>query len=97
MFDVPLEAYLQEQSPPDRLGATLASTNLLVFTGMLASSLGYYVLRMPVGAEELAKPLFSARGVFLIFALLAGQKLLLPASMLEEILATSKKKEGREN
>ena len=72
MFDVPLEAYLQEQSPPDRLGATLASTNLLVFTGMLASSLGYYVLRMPVGAEDLAKPLFSARGVFLIFALLAG-------------------------
>ena len=72
MFDVPLEAYLQEQSPPDRLGATLASTNLLVFTGMLASSLGYYVLRMPVGAEELAKPLFSARGVFLIFSLLAG-------------------------
>ena len=72
MFDVPLEAYLQEQSPPDRLGATLASTNLLVFTGMLASSLGYYVLRMPVGVEELAEPLFSARGVFLIFALLAG-------------------------
>jgi acyl-[acyl-carrier-protein]-phospholipid O-acyltransferase/long-chain-fatty-acid--[acyl-carrier-protein] ligase len=72
MFDVPLEAYLQEQSPPARLGATLASTNLLVFTGMLISSIGYYVLRMPVGAEELAEPLFSARSIFLIFSLCAG-------------------------
>ena len=68
MFDVPLEAYLQEQSPPARLGATLAATNLLVFAGMLASSIAYYGLRLPVGAGEDVHPLFSSRGVFAIFA-----------------------------
>jgi acyl-[acyl-carrier-protein]-phospholipid O-acyltransferase/long-chain-fatty-acid--[acyl-carrier-protein] ligase len=71
IFDVPLEAYLQEQSPPTRLGATLAATNLLVFTGMLASSIGYYGLRLPVGEAASVHPLFSARGVFAIFAGLA--------------------------
>jgi acyl-[acyl-carrier-protein]-phospholipid O-acyltransferase/long-chain-fatty-acid--[acyl-carrier-protein] ligase len=71
MFDVPLEAYLQEQSPPTRLGATLASTNLLVFVGMLASSIAYYGLRLPVGASEFMQPLFSARRVFAVFAGLA--------------------------
>ncbi len=69
MFDVPLEAYLQEQSPPERRGTILASTNLLVFTGMLLASIAYYGLRAPVG--EAAAPLFSARGVFALFALLS--------------------------
>jgi len=69
MFDVPLEAYLQEQSPPKRRGTILASTNLLVFTGMLLASIGYYGLRVPVGQAE--APLFSARGVFALFALLS--------------------------
>ncbi len=69
MFDVPLEAYLQEQSPPKRRGTILASTNLLVFTGMLVASIAYYVLRVPVG--EAAAPLVSARGVFGLFALLS--------------------------
>lgn len=68
MFDVPLEAYLQEQCPPARLGATLAATNLLVFTGMLIASISYYGLRLPVGEAELSRPLFSARGVFGLFA-----------------------------
>jgi len=69
MFDVPLEAYLQEQSPRKKRGTILASTNLLVFTGMLLASIGYYVLRVPVGAA--AAPLFSARGVFALFAVLS--------------------------
>jgi acyl-[acyl-carrier-protein]-phospholipid O-acyltransferase/long-chain-fatty-acid--[acyl-carrier-protein] ligase len=72
MFDVPLEAYLQEQCPPARLGATLAATNLLVFTGMLIASIGYYGLRLPVGEAELTRPLFSARGVFGLFAVCAA-------------------------
>jgi acyl-[acyl-carrier-protein]-phospholipid O-acyltransferase/long-chain-fatty-acid--[acyl-carrier-protein] ligase len=72
MFDVPLEAYLQEQCPPARLGATLAATNLLVFTGMLVASIGYYGLRLPVGEAELVQPLFSARGVFGLFGVCAA-------------------------
>lgn len=68
MFDVPLEAYLQEQSPPERRGTILASTNLLVFAGMLVASIGYYALRMPVGLDAAPRPLLSARGIFALFS-----------------------------
>ena len=71
MFDVPLEASMQEKSPPGRLAAVLASTNLLVFAGMFLASLGYYALRVPVGEGDLARPLLSARGVFALFGLLS--------------------------
>jgi acyl-[acyl-carrier-protein]-phospholipid O-acyltransferase/long-chain-fatty-acid--[acyl-carrier-protein] ligase len=71
MFDVPLEAYLQEQSPARRRGTVLASTNLLVFTGMLLASIGYYGLRVPIGPADAASPLLSARGVFALFAVLS--------------------------
>jgi len=72
MFDVPLEAYLQEQSPPERRGSVLASTNLLVFAGMLLASFAYYAIRVPIGPSEAARPLVSARGLFGIFALLSA-------------------------
>ncbi|MEY3204484.1 MAG: Bifunctional protein Aas, partial [Planctomycetota bacterium] len=68
MFDVPLEAYLQEQSPPTRRGSILASVNLLVFAGMFLASLIYGGLRTQVGAAS-AAPLVSARGLFAIFGL----------------------------
>ena len=71
MFDVPLEAYLQEQSPPEKLGTVLAATNMLVFTAMLVASIAYYGLRVPVGLGETAAPLLSARGIFGLFSLLA--------------------------
>ena len=71
MFDVPLEAYLQEQSPPEKLGTVLASTNMLVFTGMLVALIAYYGLRVPVGPAETAAPLLSARGIFGLFGLLS--------------------------
>jgi acyl-[acyl-carrier-protein]-phospholipid O-acyltransferase/long-chain-fatty-acid--[acyl-carrier-protein] ligase len=66
MFDVPLEAYLQEQSPPARRGSILASVNLLVFAGMFVASLIYGGLRTQVGVASTA-PLVSARGLFAIF------------------------------
>jgi acyl-[acyl-carrier-protein]-phospholipid O-acyltransferase/long-chain-fatty-acid--[acyl-carrier-protein] ligase len=72
MFDVPLEAYLQEQSPPERRGTILASTNLLVFAGMLVSSIGYYGLRVPIGDGDVARPLLSARGIFALFSLVSA-------------------------
>jgi 1-acyl-sn-glycerol-3-phosphate acyltransferase len=74
LFDVPLEAYLQEQSPPERRGTVLASTNMLVFTGMLVASAAYYQLRIPVGPvgpEEAARPWLSARAIFGIFAIMS--------------------------
>jgi 1-acyl-sn-glycerol-3-phosphate acyltransferase len=66
MFDVPLETYLQERSPPDRLGGVLAATNLLLFSGMFLASLAYGGLRAPLGPGE--TPLLSARSIFGIFA-----------------------------
>ncbi|MGI9177549.1 MAG: MFS transporter [Pirellulales bacterium] len=69
MFDVPLEAYLQEQSPPARRGSILASVNLLVFAGLFAASLIYGGLRTPLGSGDAAQPLVSARGLFGLFGL----------------------------
>jgi acyl-[acyl-carrier-protein]-phospholipid O-acyltransferase/long-chain-fatty-acid--[acyl-carrier-protein] ligase len=43
-FDVPLEAFLQHRSPPERLGTVLAATNFLVFTGILLVAGAFYVL-----------------------------------------------------
>ena len=68
MFDVPLEAYLQEQSPPARRGSILASVNLLVFAGMFVASLIYGGLRTQVGAAA-TTPLVSSRGLFAIFGM----------------------------
>jgi 1-acyl-sn-glycerol-3-phosphate acyltransferase len=60
-FDVPLEAYFQERSPPHRRGTLLAALNLLVFSGMFVATLVY-------GAARLV---LSAKAVFGGFALLA--------------------------
>ena len=68
MFDVPLEAHFQQQSPPARRGALLASLNLLVFAAMFLASLVYGAARTPVG--DPSTPLLSARGVFGGFALM---------------------------
>jgi acyl-[acyl-carrier-protein]-phospholipid O-acyltransferase/long-chain-fatty-acid--[acyl-carrier-protein] ligase len=85
LFDVPLEAYLQEQSPPARRGAVLASTNFLTFAGMFVASLVYGALRMPVDTDaavaaaeagataaagaEAVRPWLSARSIFGLFAI----------------------------
>jgi acyl-[acyl-carrier-protein]-phospholipid O-acyltransferase / long-chain-fatty-acid--[acyl-carrier-protein] ligase len=69
MFDVPLETFMQERSPPARLGGVLAGTNLLLFTGMFLASLAYGGLRAPLGAG--GGPLLSARAIFAIFAALS--------------------------
>jgi len=74
LFDVPLEAYLQEQSPPERRGTVLASTNMLVFSGMLLASAAYYQLRVPVpplDPQAVARPWLSARAIFGIFAVMS--------------------------
>jgi acyl-[acyl-carrier-protein]-phospholipid O-acyltransferase/long-chain-fatty-acid--[acyl-carrier-protein] ligase len=71
LFDVPLEAYLQEQSPPERLGSILASTNLLVFLGMLGASILFYGLRMPIETAGDVHPWLSARAIFGLFMLMS--------------------------
>ena len=47
LFDVPLAAFMQDQSPPEHRGAILAASNFLTFSGMLIASVAYWLLRVP--------------------------------------------------
>ena len=47
LFSVPLEAFLQHRSPPERLGSILAASNFITFSCMLAIFLLFTVLRRP--------------------------------------------------
>jgi acyl-[acyl-carrier-protein]-phospholipid O-acyltransferase / long-chain-fatty-acid--[acyl-carrier-protein] ligase len=61
LFDVPLQSFMQDQSPPEHRGAILAASNFLTFTGMLIASIAYWFLRTPVVGIEL-----TSRQVFLL-------------------------------
>lgn len=63
MFDVPLASFLQHRSPPEHLGAILAASNFMTFTGMLLTSLVFVGLRWPLLDKT---PLFSSRAIFLL-------------------------------
>ena len=45
LFDVPLEAYLQQRAEPNHLGQVISATNFMAFSGMLGVTGLYYVLR----------------------------------------------------
>jgi acyl-[acyl-carrier-protein]-phospholipid O-acyltransferase / long-chain-fatty-acid--[acyl-carrier-protein] ligase len=66
LFDVPLAAFMQDRSKPDHRGAILAASNFLTFSGMLAASFGYWLLRVPTAGGE---PLFTSRQIFLLCGL----------------------------
>ena len=61
LFDVPLQAFMQDQSPPEHRGSILAASNFLTFSGMLVASFSYWLLRVPAIGIEL-----SPRQVFLL-------------------------------
>jgi len=58
LYDIPLQAFLQDRSPPQSRGAIMAAYNFLTFAGMLAASGVYWVLSGPLG--------LSARWIFLV-------------------------------
>src|SRR5262249_30879782 len=45
LFDIPLESYLQKHSPPEVRGSILAAGNFITFSGILAMSGLFMVLR----------------------------------------------------
>ncbi|MBN2021616.1 MAG: MFS transporter [Pirellulales bacterium] len=61
LFDVPLQAFLQERSPEASRGAILAASNFITFSGMLLAAGAFWVFRNPLG--------LSARGIFLVAGL----------------------------
>jgi acyl-[acyl-carrier-protein]-phospholipid O-acyltransferase / long-chain-fatty-acid--[acyl-carrier-protein] ligase len=58
LYDVPLQAFLQDRSPPESRGSIMAAYNFLAFGGMLIASGAFWVLSGPLG--------LSARTIFLI-------------------------------
>lgn len=61
LYDIPLQAFVQEQSPRKTRGSIMAACNILTFTGILGASGIYWFLSGPLG--------FSSRGVFLVCGL----------------------------
>lgn len=55
LFDVPLAAYMQQNSPAKSRGSILAASNFLTFGGMLLASLAFDVMRMPTEPGTLPK------------------------------------------
>jgi acyl-[acyl-carrier-protein]-phospholipid O-acyltransferase / long-chain-fatty-acid--[acyl-carrier-protein] ligase len=58
LYDIPLQAFLQDRSPPASRGSIMAAYNFLTFAGMLAASGVYWLLSGPLG--------LSARLIFLV-------------------------------
>jgi acyl-[acyl-carrier-protein]-phospholipid O-acyltransferase / long-chain-fatty-acid--[acyl-carrier-protein] ligase len=58
LYDIPLQAFIQERSPPESRGSIMAAYNFLAFAGMLAASGIYWLLSGPLG--------LSSRWIFLV-------------------------------
>lgn len=58
LYDIPLQAFLQDRSPPESRGSIMAAYNFLTFAGMLGASGVYWLLSGPLG--------LSSRLVFLV-------------------------------
>src|SRR5262245_38515607 len=72
LFNVPLEAYLQQRSPRDSRGSLLAASNFLTFSGVCAASFLFAVLRTPVAGPAGGPPteFLSPQQIFLVAGLL---------------------------
>lgn len=53
LFDVPLNAYLQQRCPADRLGSVMAACNFLTFSGIFLMSIVFFLLRQPTGKGDI--------------------------------------------
>jgi len=63
LFIVPVNAYIQANSPPDKLGGYLAASNFLTFSGIVVSAALYWLLCDPLG--------ISASLIFLVMGLVS--------------------------
>jgi acyl-[acyl-carrier-protein]-phospholipid O-acyltransferase / long-chain-fatty-acid--[acyl-carrier-protein] ligase len=58
LYDIPLQAFVQDRSPPESRGSIMAAYNFLAFAGMLIASGVYWLLSGPLG--------LSAPAIFLV-------------------------------
>jgi acyl-[acyl-carrier-protein]-phospholipid O-acyltransferase / long-chain-fatty-acid--[acyl-carrier-protein] ligase len=64
LYDIPLQAFLQDRSPPESRGSIMAAYNFLAFTGMLTASGVYWLLSGALGLR--APVVFLVGGVVTI-------------------------------
>src|SRR4029078_10414198 len=71
LFNVPLEAYLQDRSPRESRGRILAASNFLTFSGVCVASFLFAALRVPVASRTSGPPseLFTPQQIFLLAGL----------------------------
>ena len=58
MYDVPLQAFVQHNSPDKSRGSILAAVNFITFSGMIVATGLFYLMRVPMG--------LSGRTIFLV-------------------------------
>ena len=61
VYDIPLQAFLQDRSPPESRGSLMAAYNFLTFAGMLLAAGIYWLLSSPLH--------LSSRAIFLVCGL----------------------------
>jgi len=64
MFNVPLQAFLQERSPQKSRGSILAASNLVICGGMLAASATFWLCREPLSISP--REIFLGMGLVLV-------------------------------
>jgi acyl-[acyl-carrier-protein]-phospholipid O-acyltransferase / long-chain-fatty-acid--[acyl-carrier-protein] ligase len=69
LFNVPLEAYMQDRSPRESRGRLLAASNFLTFTGVCLASFLFAALRTPITDSTGTHPFLSPQKIFLLAGL----------------------------
>jgi len=85
LFDVPLQAFLQDRSPAQSRGVILAAYNMLRFSGMLVTAAVFWLLAGVLGLS--ARDIFLLAGLFTVPVFLIALWLLL-AQTIRLLLAT---------
>lgn len=73
LFSVPLEAYLQHRSDPQRLGSILSASNFMTFSGVLISAVAFYFAKTLRGGQiegAASASLLDSQRMFLVAGLL---------------------------
>ena len=63
LYDIPLQAFLQDRSPPESRGSIMAAYNFLAFAGMLAAAGVFWLFSSPLACGMSARTVFLIGGV----------------------------------
>jgi acyl-[acyl-carrier-protein]-phospholipid O-acyltransferase / long-chain-fatty-acid--[acyl-carrier-protein] ligase len=66
LYDIPLQAFLQDRSPPEKRGSIMAAYNFMAFSGMLIASGVFWILSSPTMLGLSARTIFLVGGLVTI-------------------------------